>query len=86
MGALENDKDKLASALDEKEDENSHLKQELSAKLRRIDELNSQLVQLDNALDRANDDVKSKLKEITTLRMQVRCSIKKRHQVKIQVL
>ncbi len=69
--ALDKDKDKLLITIDEKTVENVTFKQELASKHRRIDELNQQLAQLDNALDRANDDVKSKLKEITALRIQV---------------
>ncbi len=37
----------------------------------RIDELNHQLAQLDTELDRANNDIKNKSKEITSLRIQI---------------
>jgi centrosomal protein CEP135 len=71
IGALDKDKDKLLVTIDEKTVENVQMKQELTAKHRRVDELNTQLAQLDTALDRANDEIKGKLKEITQLRIQV---------------
>lgn len=72
IGSLDKDKDKLLASIDEKTVENVTFKQELASKHKRIDELNSQLAQLDAALDRANDELKSNKKEINALRIQVR--------------
>ena len=68
---MHNDEDKLLNEIDEKTIENVTFKQELTAKHRRIDELNSQLAQLDSALDKTNDDVKSKQKEMIAMRIQL---------------
>lgn len=72
IGSLDKDKDKLLASIDEKTVENVTFKQELASKHKRIDELNSQLAQLDAALDRTNDELKSNKKEINALRIQVR--------------
>ena len=56
---MDNDKDKLLNEIDEKTIENVTFKQELTAKHRRIDELNSQLAQLDSALNRTNDNTRN---------------------------
>ena len=71
INSLDKDKDNLLMNVDEKTIENVALKQDLSAKLRHVEELNEQLTHLDTAMDRANDELKSRCKEISGLRLQV---------------
>ncbi|CAF4734859.1 unnamed protein product, partial [Rotaria magnacalcarata] len=43
----------------------------MNSKTRRIEELNMMVEELQSALDRAKDDTKQKLKEMTNMRMQI---------------
>ncbi|CAF4714030.1 unnamed protein product, partial [Rotaria sp. Silwood2] len=61
----------LCGELDLKAEENLHLIQEINSKTRRIEELNMMVSELEAALDRSKDDTKQKLKEITSMRMQL---------------
>ncbi|CAF3705141.1 unnamed protein product [Rotaria socialis] len=68
---LDKDKDRLCGEIDLKSEENLHLTQEINSKTRRIEELNMMVEELQSALDRAKDDTKQKLKEMTNMRMQI---------------
>ncbi|CAF0894547.1 unnamed protein product [Rotaria sp. Silwood1] len=68
---LDKEKDRLCGELDLKAEENLHLIQEINSKARRIEELNMMVSELEAALDRSKDDTKQKLKEITSMRMQL---------------
>ncbi|CAF1616417.1 unnamed protein product, partial [Adineta ricciae] len=68
---LDKEKDRLCGELDLKAEENLHLIQEINSKTRRIDELTMMITELEAALDRSKDDTKQKLKEITSMRMQL---------------
>ncbi|CAF1065645.1 unnamed protein product [Adineta steineri] len=68
---LDKEKDRLCGELDLKAEENLHLIQELNSKTRRIEELSMMIAELEAALDRTKDDTKQKLKEITSMRMQL---------------
>ncbi|CAM4753973.1 unnamed protein product [Rotaria magnacalcarata] len=68
---LDKEKDRLCSELDLKAEENLHLIQEINSKTRRIEELNMMVAELEAALDRSKDDTKQKLKEISSMRMQL---------------
>ncbi|CAF1050976.1 unnamed protein product [Didymodactylos carnosus] len=71
VNTLDKEKDRLCSEIDIKTEENIHLIQELNSKTRRIDELNMMTAELEAALDRSKDDSKQKLKEISSMRMQL---------------
>lgn len=49
--SLDKEKDRLCGELDLKSDENLHLTQELNAKIRRIEELNMMITELEAALE-----------------------------------
>lgn len=68
---LDKEKDRLCEELDMKAEENLQLIQEMNSKTRRIEELNMMISELEAALDRSKDDTKQKLKEITSMRMQL---------------
>ncbi|UJR10612.1 hypothetical protein I4U23_014809 [Adineta vaga] len=68
---LDKEKDRLCGELDLKAEENLHLIQEINSKARRIEELTMMIAELEAALDRSKDDTKQKLKEITSMRMQL---------------
>lgn len=71
ISTLDKDKDKLLSTLDEKTIECVTLKQELASKHHRLDELTTQLSQLDTSLDNANSHLKSQHKDLNNLRIQL---------------
>ncbi|UJR35224.1 hypothetical protein I4U23_027990 [Adineta vaga] len=68
---LDKEKEHLCGVIDIKTDENSRLTQEINSKLRRIEELNRMVSELESALDRTNDEAKQKSKEITNIRIQI---------------
>ncbi|CAF1022017.1 unnamed protein product [Rotaria sordida] len=68
---LDKEKDRLCGELDIKAEENLRFIQEINSKTRRIEELNVMVSELEAALDRSKDDTKQRLKEITSMRMQL---------------
>ncbi|CAF1321737.1 unnamed protein product [Adineta ricciae] len=68
---LDKEKEHLCGVIDLRADENLRLTQEINAKIRRIEELNRIVSELESALDRTNEDAKQKSKEITTIRIQI---------------
>lgn len=64
ISTLDKEKDKLLSTLDEKTVECVTLKQELASKHHRLDELNSQLSQLESSFDTATSHLNSQKKVI----------------------
>ena len=62
ISTLDKEKDKLLSTLDEKTVECVTLKQELASKHHRLDELNSQLSQLESSFDTATSHLNSQKK------------------------
>ncbi|CAF0717644.1 unnamed protein product [Adineta steineri] len=67
---LDKEKERLCNVIDLKSEENQRLTQELNSKIRRIEELNRIVAELEVELDRSNDDAKQKLKELSNMRIQ----------------
>ncbi|CAF0892256.1 unnamed protein product [Rotaria sordida] len=67
---LDKEKNRLCGEIDLKSEENLHLTQEINSKIRRIEELNMMVAELEAALNRSKEDTKQKLKDITNMRLQ----------------